>query len=97
MLANERQRIGKGGQGFGVPSRLADGKRLLTQQLMCEHGHERKEAQQGRGGARNGQIRPLPLRLDAQMSTHFMKGDLDRPAQDKPLEDLDSLCLLIGA
>src|SRR5712692_6944918 len=36
-------------------------------------------------------------RLDAQMSTHFMKGDFDRPAQDKPLHDLGSLYILIGA
>ena len=30
------------------------------------------------------------------MVTHLRKGDLDRPAQDKPLHDLDRLGLLIS-
>ena len=43
MLANERKRIGKGRQGFAIPSRLTNGKGLLTQQLLRKNGHERKE------------------------------------------------------
>src|SRR2546421_2678592 len=97
MLTNESERIGKGRQGFAIPSRLSNRKRLAIQQVMSKDGHERKESQQGRSGAQNGHIRPLALGLDAQMSTHFMKGDFDRPAQDKPLHDLGSLSILIGA
>ena len=97
MLANESKRIRKGGQGFAIPGGLSNGKRLLTQQLMSKNGHERKESQQGGSGAQDRQIRPLALGLDAQMSTHLMKGDFDRPAQDKPLHDLDSFRVLVGA
>src|SRR5438270_1330678 len=64
---------------------------------MSKDGNARKESQQGRSGAQNSQIRPLALGLDAQMSTHLMKGDFDRPAQDKPLHDLDSFRVLVGA
>src|SRR5260370_15271066 len=64
---------------------------------MSKNGHERKEFQQGRSGAHNRQIGPLALGLDAQMSTHLMKSDFDRPAQNKPLDDVGSLCILIGA
>ncbi len=96
MLANESKRIRKGGQGFAIPGRLSNGKRLLTQQLLSKNGHERKECQQGRSGAHNRQIRPLALGLDAQMSTNLMKGDFNSPTQDKPLHDLESLCILIG-
>src|SRR5258708_455969 len=96
MLTNERQRIGKGRQGFAIPGGLTNGKGVFTQQLLRKNGHERKECQQGRSGAQNRQIRPLALGLDAQMSTNFMKGDFNCPAQDKPLDDLESLCLLIG-
>jgi len=35
-------------------------------------------------------------RLDAQMSTNLVKGDFNGPAQDKPLDDLERLCILIG-
>ena len=65
MLANESQRIRKGGQGFGIPGGLSNGKRLLTQQVMSKNGHERKESQQGRCGAHNRHIRPLALGLDS--------------------------------
>ena len=97
MLANESKRIRKGGQGFGIPGGLSNGKRLSIQELMGKQGDKRKESQQGRSRAHNRQIRPLALGLDAQMSTHLMKGDFDRPAQDKPLHDLDSFRVLVGA
>src|SRR2546426_10285269 len=97
MLAHEGKRIGKGGQGFAIPGRLSNRKRLAIQQLMSKNGDERKECQQGRSGAHNRQIRPLALGLDAQMSTHLMKSDFDRPAQNKPLDDVGRLCILIGA
>lgn len=97
MLTNQSQGIGKGGQGFAIPSRLPNRKGLLTQQLMGKNGDEGKQAQQGRRGAQDRQIRPLTLGLDPQMVPHFMKGDFDRPTQDKPLHDLGSLRLVIGA
>ena len=96
MLTNQRKRIGKGRQGFAIPGRLTNGKGVLTQELMSKNGHQRKECQQGGGGAQDRQIRPLALGLDAQMSTNLVKGDFHCPAQDKPLDDLESLCLLIG-
>src|SRR6266566_3282384 len=97
MLANEGERIGKGRQGFVIPSRLPHRKRVAIQQVMRKNGDERKQAQQGRSGAQDRHIRPLALGLYPQMVPHFMKGDFDRPAQDKPLDDLGSLGMLIGA
>src|SRR2546425_9633294 len=58
MLAHEGERIGKGRQGFAIPSRLSNRKRVAIQQVMSKNGHERKQAQQGRSGAQNRQIRP---------------------------------------
>ncbi len=97
MLTDERERIGKGGQGFAIPGSLTNGKGVLTQELMSKNGHQRKECQQGGGGAQDRQIRLLALRLHAQMSTDLMEGDFHRPAQDKPGNDLDRLGLLISA
>ena len=61
MLTNESERIGKGRQGFAVPGRLANGKRLTIQQLLSKNGDKRKQAQQGRSRAQDRQIRPLAL------------------------------------
>src|SRR6266516_4691730 len=47
MLTNESERIGKGRQGFAIPSSLTNRKWLLTQQLMSKNGNARKESQQG--------------------------------------------------
>src|SRR6266851_4471786 len=66
------------------------------QQLMSKKSHERKQSQQGRRGAQNRQIRPLALRFDAQMRSHFMKRDLDRPTHDKPFQDLNWVNMLVG-
>ncbi len=96
MLTNERQRVRKGGQRFGIPGSLADRQGLLIQQLLSKNGDQRKESQQGRSGAQNGQIRPLALRLHAQMGAHFMKSDFHRPTHDKPLQDLKRFSVLIG-
>ncbi len=97
MLTNESERIGKGGQGFVIPGSLTNGKGMFTQQLLSKNGDQRKERQQGGSGTQDRQIRPLALRLHAQMCTYLVKGDLYCPAQDKPLHNLDRLCLLIGA
>src|SRR5258708_32887534 len=65
MLTNERQRIRKGRQGFGIPGGLANRERVLIQQLMSNNGHERKQPQKSGGGTQNGQIRPLALGFHA--------------------------------
>ena len=77
MLAHEGERIGKGRPRFAIPSRLPNRKRVAIQQVMSKNGNARKQAQQGRSGAHNRQIRPLALRLSPQMVTHFMKGDFN--------------------
>lgn len=89
MLTNERQRVRKGRQGFGIPGRLTGRKGLLSQPLMSKKGDKRKESQESRRGAQHGQIRPLALGLDAQRGAHLMKGHVTRPTHDKPCQDLN--------
>ena len=43
---------------------------------MREQGHEREEAEEDGRRAANRQLRPLPLRLDAEMSAHFLYRSL---------------------
>ncbi len=64
---------------------------------MSKDRDQRKESEQCRGGAQDGQVGPLPLRLHAQMSAYLMKGDFHLPSQNKPFQDGLGLSLLIGA
>ena len=96
LLSNNRQGIGKGRQRLGVPRRLTDRKPAVLA-VVSQQGHQRKQSQQGRRGAGNGQIRPLALRLDPQMGPHFVERDLQLPAHDEPLQDLHRIGGQIGA
>jgi hypothetical protein len=51
MLTNEGERIGKRGKRFCIPGRLTNRQRLLLEQLMSKDRDQRKESEQGRGGA----------------------------------------------
>ena len=47
--------------------------------------------------AGDGQVGPLALDLQAQMGPNFLKGDLQLPAQHKPLQYLGRVRLRVGA
>ena len=54
-----------------------DGAGFLRQSVRPD-GHQRVEPKQRRCRAQDGQVRPLPLRLDAQMLSYFLErvGDI---------------------
>lgn len=87
-LSHECQPIREGGRRFDIPGSLSNGEFLPFGGLMCQQGHQRKQTQQGRWGARNGGIRPLALGFDPQVSADFVKGDFHAPAADKPAQNL---------
>lgn len=89
MLAHYGDRLRKGRLGFAIPHRLPDWQRVLLRPLSGPQRHHREHPQQGRGGADDGQLVPLPLRLQAQMRTGLLPGYLQAPPQHKPLQDLD--------
>ncbi len=64
---------------------------------MSKNRDQRKEREQRRGGAQDGKVGPLPLRLHAQMSAYLMKGHFHLPSQNKPFQDGLGLSLLISA
>lgn len=87
VASNQRDRIGKGRQGFDIPSRATHPACPLLDQQMGDQRHDRIETQQRRGTAGNRLIIPLPLRFQPQMGTGFFKRDFHRPALDKPIQD----------
>src|SRR5690242_14939649 len=65
--------------------------------LIDPERDEGEQAEQGRGGARDGLIGPLPLGLDAEMATDLGEGDLGGPAADEPAQDIERIGGEIGA
>jgi hypothetical protein len=75
-----------------------DGYRDLTSLAPSQgqQGDEREQGQQGKGGARNGLVRPLALGFEPELGAGLLKGDLDRPAHDDPRQDLHWGRLQVG-
>src|SRR5580765_3656675 len=63
---------------------------------MRPEGDERVETKQRRGGAQNCEVGPLALSFDAEMGARVLEGDLQLPAGDEPLEDIDGSGVEIG-
>jgi hypothetical protein len=60
---------------------------VLPHQSVRPKGRQRVEAKQRRCRAQDGEVGPLPLRLDTQMFTYLLEGCLDPPAANEALED----------
>jgi hypothetical protein len=72
------QHVMKGGGGFAIPGGLLDADRFAGSELAADESDQAVCAQQQRCTALNGKTRPLPLGLEAQMSTSFLKGTRPR-------------------
>lgn len=59
----------------------------------CDQGIQ---SQQRRCCAQYCQVRPLPLRFDAQMLSHFLERGLDPPAKYEATEDSQGVTIEIG-
>ena len=53
-----------------------------------QEGDGGEQREQARGGASDGEVRPLPLGFDAEVGTGLLEGDLQLPALDEPTQDL---------
>ena len=65
--------------------------------LIGPERHQREQAQQRWRGAGNRLVRPLALRLHAEMAAHLRKRHLDRPAPHEPAQDVHRIGLQIRA
>ena len=70
---------------------------MFTLDPVGPEGDQREQAEQGRGGAQNCEIGPLPLGLDAEVTANLGQSDLDPPAPDEPAQDLRGFGLEVGA
>ena len=58
---------------------------------------QREQAEQGRGGAQDREIGPLPLGLDTEVAANLGQGDLDPPAPDEPAQNRCGFGIEVGA
>ncbi len=64
---------------------------------MGEEGDHREQAQKDRRASPDGQLRPMPLCLEAEALTHFLESGLHLPASYEPRDDPLELGIEIGA
>ena len=82
---------------LAVPSRLSGAIRALGHVLVSKQRNQRKQPQQRRSGSLDRQIRPLPLRLEAQALPNLLESGLHLPASYEPGDDQLGLRIEVGA
>jgi hypothetical protein len=88
MSPDKSEHVTKSGDLLAIPGRLCHWNVPIRMQGLPKEGHETVEAKKQRSRAFDSSIRPLALRLDAQMGTSLFKGDLQTPALHEIANDL---------
>src|SRR5215203_1551001 len=91
------ERIAEGGLRLGVPRRCCSASPLASGEPGGQQRDDREQGEQARRGARDRLVRPLPLRLDAEVGAGLLEGHLHLPASHKPGDDLGGVSREVGA
>ena len=94
-VANGGERIAEAGLVFGVPS-SASSEAITVELGLGPERHQRKQAEQHRRGARDGQLGPLPLGFDTEMPAYFRERHFDRPAPHEPVEHVERIDIRVS-
>ena len=87
-LTDKGDRVRESRQCLSIPTRGQGRKFSVGHQSISQECDDREQAEQNGAGVRDGQVGPLPLGLEADMSADFLEGHLDLPALDKPSQNL---------
>src|SRR3954453_8216912 len=82
---------------LGLPGRLANDARALPHPLVSKKSDQREYSQQPGSGSLGCPLRPMPLRLEPQTLTYFLKSRFHLPPTHKPRDDLCWVNIRIGA
>src|SRR5260370_41942241 len=88
MTHGESRQVTKGGGVLAIPRRLSDRDLPIRVQRLSKKCHQTVEAKEQRSRALNGLIRPLALRLDAQMGAPLLKSHFPTPALHEHADDV---------
>ena len=94
-MPNEGEGVAEGWIGFGIPADAFRQYALVTPDPTGPEGDQGEQAEQGWGGARDREIRPLPL--DTEVAANLGERDLDPPPADEPAQDLRGFGIEVGA
>ena len=97
MPPHQRDRIDESGLTLRIPGARTQGNRAFVPQQPGGERNPGEQSQQQWRGAGDGSVRPLALSLHSEVGAHLLEGDLDAPAQQKPLDDLKRIGPSIGA
>src|SRR5208282_6417890 len=97
LAAHGRNGIAEGAVSLWVPGGGGGNQRCFGCEVMRPESNQREQAERRRGRAHDRQIGPLTLSFDAEMGTDLLKGNLQLPTRDEPLEDIDGGGVEIGA
>ena len=89
LAAHGGNGIAEGAVTLWVPGGGGGNQRCVDGEVMRPESNQREQAEQCWGGPQNRQIGPLTLSFDTEMGTNFLKGNLQLPTRDEPLEDID--------
>ncbi len=88
MSPDGSEHVTKGGGVLAIPGRLSNRKLPIRVQHLPKESHQTVEAKEHRSRALDGWIRPLALRLDAQMSATLLKRHFQTPTLHEVTDDL---------
>ena len=80
-LTHQGDGIRKSRQGFRVPGGSTKGNGLPGAQDMGGEGDPGEQTKEDGSSTSNGQVRPLTLGLDSQVSSAFLEGDFQLPGR----------------
>jgi len=89
--------VGEGDGGLGIPSGAPGQDEGACGQAAGPERHEREQGEQARGGAGDGEVRPLALGFDAGVAADCCEGDLDGPAADEAAQYVEGIGGLVRA
>ena len=88
MSPDDSEYITESGGLLAIPSCLSDRNTAIGIQFLPKECHEAVEAKEQWSRAIERSIRPLALRLDAQMGMSLLKGHFQAPARNFVADDL---------
>src|SRR5688500_3868015 len=88
LLAYRCSGVRERGLCLDIPGSLTNRELAVAGQTVRQQGDDREEPQQDWRSPGDGEVGPLTLSFDSQMSSDFLKRHLHLPALEEPLQNV---------
>ena len=96
-MADGGERVGDSDPGLGIPGGASGQNEAMRGAAAGPECDERKQGEQARRGAGDGQVRLLALGFDVQASVHLGERDPNGPAPDDEAQRVEGVGSLVYA